>query len=223
MNFDAREIFEELKLVVSGKSLDALLPPLMFLILNRISGLDIAVIVSLGIPIIVGFLRFLFRKPWQYAFGGFIAACLASGLVYLTRSTASYFIPAIATSTILLLLALISLFINKPLAAWISHLTRGWPQDWFWRQDIKPAYREVTIFWSGFLFLRLVFQIILFLLGEGSQLTWVNIVLGWPLTIIVLIISYIYGIWRLHNLGGPGVQEYQKNKSPPWEGQKRGF
>ena len=38
-----------------------------------------------------------------------------------------------------------------------------------------------------------------------------------------LIFSYIYGSWRLKNLGGPSVEEFNENKLPPWEGQIRGF
>ena len=58
---------------------------------------------------------------------------------------------------------------------------------------------------------------------NSFQLTWINILLGWPFTILILILSYLYGLWHLQNLGGPGVQEYQNDKKPPWEGQKRGF
>ena len=47
--------------------------------------------------------------------------------------------------------------------------------------------------------------------------------LGWPVTIAVLVLSYVYGIWRLHQLGGPGVHEFREGKASPWEGQTRGF
>jgi hypothetical protein len=40
---------------------------------------------------------------------------------------------------------------------------------------------------------------------------------------MVLVASYIYGIWRLRQLGGPGVEEYKEDKKPPWKGQSRGF
>ena len=122
------------------------------------------------------------NQPWKYALGGVFLVSLASGLAYITKSAASYFIPAIISSSVLLILTLGSIIIGKPLAAWASHLTRGWPLEWFWRKDVKPAYREVTWFWS-----------------------------------------FLYGIWRLNDLGGPGVHEYKEGKEPPWEGQNRGF
>ena len=223
MGTKGKEILEELKSVVSGKTFDALLPPLVFVIINGIFGLDIAVISALGLAIVLGITRLARKQAWQYALGGLLGVTLATGLAYLTRSAAGYFIPAIISSILLFLAAFVSLLIGKPLAAWASHLTRGWPLAWFWRKDIKPAYLEVTLFWSLFLLMRLAVQIILFQSGDAARLAWANTLLGWPVTIIVLIISYIYGIWRLRKLCGPGVEEYQSGKEPPWQGQTRGF
>lgn len=222
MAVKSSEIIEELKTVLSSKTIDAILPPLFFVIINRIVSLDAAAITAISVALIIGIIRLVKKQPWKYALGGLFLVSLASGLSYITKSAASYFIPAIISSSVLIIIALGSLVIKKPLAAWASHITRGWPIEWFWRDDVKPAYREVTWYWTAFLLMRLIIQITIYRLGE-SNLAWANILLGWPFTIIVLIISYIYGIWRLRNLGGPGVHEYQEDKEPPWEGQKRGF
>jgi hypothetical protein len=40
---------------------------------------------------------------------------------------------------------------------------------------------------------------------------------------VLLIVSYLYGTWRLRNLGGPSVEEFQAGEEPPWESQRRGF
>ncbi len=112
---------------------------------------------------------------------------------------------------------------KKPLAAWMSHLTRGWTLEWFWRKDVRPAYTEVTIFWGGFFSFRLLIEIYLLLRGNVIQLFWSKTLLGLPAIVVVLIITYIYGIWRLHQLGGPGIEEFTKGKEPPWKGQNRGF
>ncbi len=223
MQTKGQEILEELKTVVSGKTIDALFPPLIFVIVNAIFDLDIAVFTALAIALLLGFSRIARKQNWLYALGGFLGVTLASGLALLTQSAAGYFIPAILSSTLLVLAALGSLLIGKPLAAWASHLTRGWPLDWFWRNDVKPAYLEVTWLWTVFFSMRLAVQILLFQAGDATTLAWANTLLGWPVLIVVLIITYIYGIWRLKKLGGPGVEEYRAGKEPPWEGQKRGF
>jgi hypothetical protein len=152
-----------------------------------------------------------------------LAVGFAAGLALLTQNAANYFIPGLISSAVLLALAIGSLIIGKPLAAWASHLTRGWPLDWFWRADVKPAYREVTWMWLFFIAGRFVIQLSLFQRGQTGQLAWANTLLGWPVTIVVLVVSYIYGIWRLRKLGGPGVEEFQAGKEPPWKGQTRGF
>ena len=140
------EIWEELKSVLSGKTVDALLPPLVYVVFNAIFGLEIGVIAALGLAVVSGVCRLLKKQDWKYAMGGMLAVLLAVGLAYLTQNAFSYFLPALISGGVLVLLVLVSLVIGRPLAAWISHLTRAWPLDWFWRPDIKPAYREVTLF-----------------------------------------------------------------------------
>ena len=41
--------------------------------------------------------------------------------------------------------------------------------------------------------------------------------------VLLLIVSYLYGTWRLRSLGGPSVEEFKSGAEPPWEGQQRGF
>lgn len=217
------EIWEEIKSVLSGSTIDAILPPLVFVVVNTSFGLDIAIIAAMSLAVLLGVVRLLRKQAWQYALGGILGVGLAAGLALVTQEAASYFIPAIIGSGLFLVLALVSNLVGKPLAAWLSHLTRGWPLAWFWRMDIKPAYQEVTWMWAVFFALRLALQISLYLQAEAAALAWANTLLGWPVTIAILVISYVYGIWRLRQLGGPGVEEFQEGKEPPWEGQTRGF
>ncbi|HKK83150.1 MAG TPA: DUF3159 domain-containing protein [Atribacterota bacterium] len=218
-----KEILEEINSIISGKTLDALLPPLIFVLINSVSGLNMAVVISLGFAIFFSIIRLVRKQNWKYALGGLVGVSLASGLAYLTRNPALYFIGPVLSSSLLLFLALASLLAGKPLAAWASHLSRGWPLKWYWRRDVKPAYREVTWFWTALILIRLLIQISLLQIGDISKIAWANILLGWPATLSVLIASYIYGIWRLNQLGGPGIEEYQEGKKPPWKGQTRGF
>ncbi len=223
MKINFQEILEELKSVLKGKTFDALLPPLLFVVINAIWGLVPAVIGALSLGLILGLNRLVRKQPWQYALSGLLGVGLAAGLALLTQNASSYFIPAMISSGVFVVGALITNLIGKPLAAWASHLTRGWPLAWFWRKDVKPAYRDVTWFWALFFAFRLAIQIFLFSEGDAGTLGWVNTLLGWPVTIAVLVISYIYGIWRLRRLGGPGVEEFEAGKEPPWQGQTRGF
>ena len=223
MELSKEEILEELRSVFLNKTFDALLPPLVYAVSNSILGLTLAVFLAVATALINFGRRVIKEENWKYALGGLAGVILASSLAYLSNNASNYFIPALTSSALFLLASVITLLIGKPLAAWASHLSRGWPLEWFWRDDVKPAYREVTIFWSLYFALRLTIQINLFFSDAVLNLAWVNIILGWPAIIVVLVISYIYGIWRLNQLGGPGVDEFKKGKKPPWDGQKRGF
>ena len=223
MNNKINEILTELKLVISSKTIDSIIPPIIFLFSNRLFNLQTAAINAVLVILVIGIIRIIKKQTIKYALGGLGLVIIASTLAYITKSAAGYFIPAIINSSILFVISLTSVIIGKPLAAWASHLTRGWPIEWFWRKDIKPAYREVTWFWTALLLLRLILQLILYNLGGEGQLAWINLLLGWPFTITVLILSYVYGIWRLKNLDGPSVDEFKDNVQPPWEGQTKGF
>ena len=218
-----RELFEELKSVVSGKTLDAVFPPVLFVMANSFLGLNTAVIIALLSAVVMGIGRIIRRENWLYAVGGFLGVGFASGFAYLTDSAANYFIPTVISSGALVLVALATLVTGKPLAAWVSHLTRGWPLDWFWRRDILPAYREVTWLWLLFFLFRLVIHVILLIDGNAVALIWVNTLLGWPGIVAILTVSYVYGMWRLRRLGGPGVEEFIAGDEAPWKGQTRGF
>ena len=217
------EIWDELRSVLSGKTIDALLPPILYAVVNAIFGLGTAVITALAAALILFFYRIMRKQAWTYALGGMLAVVLAAGLAWLTRNAASYFFPAMVGSGLLLVGSVLTVVIGKPLAAWASHLTRGWTLDWFWRRDVKPAYVEVTLLWVLFFGARLILQFLLFQRGDAATLAWANTLLGWPVTIIVLVLSYVYGIWRLRRLGGPGVDEFIEGVEPPWKGQTKGF
>ncbi|HAS75007.1 MAG TPA: hypothetical protein DCS67_12755 [Clostridiales bacterium UBA8960] len=71
--------------------------------------------------------------------------------------------------------------------------------------------------------MRAALQFILIKNDNVTGLFVVNTLLGLPITALVLIISYIYGVWRLKRLGGPGIEEHKQNTPKPWKGQTRGF
>lgn len=218
-----RELYGEFRSVVSGQTVDALLPPLIYAFLNSTYGLDRAILASLGLALALGLMRIARGQTWYYALGGLIAVGLASALAYLNQNAASYFLPGMVGNGLLFVLTVVSLAVGKPLIAWLSHVTRGWPLEWFWREDVQPAYGEVTRVWAGMFFVRLVVQMVLYAQGDVMGLAWTNVLLGWPVTIAVLVFTYVYGIRRLRRLGGPGVDEFRAGKEPPWRGQIKGF
>lgn len=218
-----KEIYQELSMVLKGKTLDTLMPPIIYALMLNLLNLEIALIVGLFFSFVLFLIRMLKNEKKRYAVLGFLAVGIAAGFSYLSQSPITYFIPDILGSGLSLLVALISVLIGKPLVAYVSHLTRGWPIEWFWRADIKPAYQEVTIIWTFYFLFRTVLETTIYLSGDVNQFVWVNTLLGLPLLILMLTLSYIYGLWRLRKLEGPSVDEYINDSKPPYKGQLKGF
>lgn len=217
------DIKEELLTVLKGKTLDVLVPPILFAVLSG----RVDLVYTVGIAFLASLFFTLYRifkgANFYYALGGMGGVGVATALALISANASSYFIPDIIGSTLLIITTIVSIILKRPIAAWVSHIVRGWEKAWFFRDDVRPAYSEVSIFWGVMITIRLSLEIYLFLFGDTQTLAWANVVLGVPATVIVLIITYIYGIWRLHTMKGPGIEEYRRGDEPPYKGQTRGF
>jgi len=220
----ARELLEEIR-AVTGKVglLDTILPPILFLLLNGLAGFTPAMIGALGLSVLMAILRLRRGQSLLYALGGMGSVGLAIALALLLGRSEGFFLPGIVNGGLTVALTLVSLLIRKPIVAWTSHLARRWPLDWYWHEHVRPAYTEVTIAWLLFFALRLFWQVSIYQNQDVGKLAWVNALTGWPVTIILLIVSYLYGTWRLAGLRGPSVEEFRNGAPPPWQGQRRGF
>ena len=205
------------------QQIGAIVPPLVYVIINNIFGLFWGVAAAIITAFLLGLQRYLKGETVKYALGGLAGVLIASAFVYFAGNAADYFIPRIIASGFLFMAAIVTTLAGKPMAALASHISRGWEMDWFMRKDIKPAYTEVSIIWSLLFLLRMYLQFMLYKGGDLIQLAWANTLLGFPATLSVLVLSYVYGIWRLKKLKGPGIDEYREKKEPPYRGQTRGF
>lgn len=221
----AREIWEEFRSVVLGRGnvVDSVAPPLVFLVVQRLFGFTVAVWVALALALLIGLLRLARGQSWYYALGGLAGVGLAALLAELLGRAEGYFLPSILNGILTIILCLVSILVRRPLVAWTSHLARRWPRAWYWHPRVRPAYTEVTWFWAAFFALRVGIQVALFRWGNADWLALLQVIMGWPATIVLLVFSYLYGTWRLRRLGGPSVEEFKQEAEPPWEGQRRGF
>ncbi|MFO8068637.1 MAG: DUF3159 domain-containing protein [Alkalibacterium sp.] len=218
-----REWIEQLSLVFEKKTIDALFPPFIFFLSNQLFSLEFASGITLLYLLLLIIYRIVKRHTKKYVFVGVGGVLLSIGFSFLSGDAINYYIPGLITTGLIAISCVVSLIIHRPLAALISHLTRGWPINWYLRDDIRPAYRNVTILWAVYFLLKLLIQGSLFLSGEFSLYFYVNTILGWPMNILLLILTYVLGIKGLRKLSGPSVEEFLNEEKPPFEGQKKGF
>ena len=220
-----RELVEEFRMVFAGRSTlaDSIVPPVIFLIVNAVAGFEYAAWSSLAVAGIIAGVRLARRQPVRYALGGLGAAGLAILVTRWLGREEAYFLPGIVTGLLTVAACVASAIAGRPLVAWTSYIYRRWPLDWYWHPKVHPAYSEVTWAWAFFFAGRLLLQFALYRSQAAGLLAISNIVTGWPATIVLLVISYLYGTWRLRHLGGPSVEEFKTGAEPPWAGQRRGF
>ena len=219
-----KELLDEFRLVLgNGGLLDAILPPVIFLLIDGLFRFQAAMWTSLGLAVLIAGFRLKRGQTLLYALAGIGSVGLAIAIVWFLGRAEGYFLPNLVSGGMTFALALVSLLIGRPFVAWTSFIARRWPLEWYWHSRVRPAYSEVTVVWTVFFAARLFWQVSLFQAQAAGLLAIVNALLGWPALIVLLVLSYLYGTWRLRNLRGPSVEDFRNQTPPPWEGQKRGF
>ena len=145
------ELREELRTVLSGRGaglLDAALPVIIYLVISRFLDLEISILSAVIISVIFLVVRLLQRQSAVYSLVGLGGVLLAAAAAYFSGGEEGFFLPGLVGSLLTVVALGISVVVKRPLAAYSSHLTRGWPLAWYWHQRIRPAYDEVTWFWA---------------------------------------------------------------------------
>lgn len=221
----SRELLDEFRTVFAGQNsfLDAILPPIIFLLVNGLAGFQAAMGSALFVSVVFAIVRIIRKQSLLYAFTGVGSVLAAIGIVWILGRSEGFFLPGLVSGSMTLLLTIASLLIRRPMVAWTSYLARRWPLDWYWHPQVQPAYSEVTFTWALFFAARLLLQFSFFESSAVNSLALINFITGWPATILLLIFSYLYGTWRLAQLHGPSVEEFRNETPAPWQSQRRGF
>ncbi len=220
-----RELLDELRTVFAGRNsfLDAILPPIIFLVINGMVSFQAAMWSALSLSVVIAISRIIRKQSLLYALAGVGSVAVAIGIAWVLGKSEGFFLPGLISGSMTLLLTILSLVIRRPMVAWTSYLARRWPLDWYWHPLVRPAYSEVTFAWTVFFAARLLLQFSLFQNENVNLLAFTNFITGWPATILLLVFSYLYGTWRLAQLRGPSVDEFRNDTPAPWQSQRRGF
>jgi hypothetical protein len=221
-----QELIGQVKTVLGGRApglIDSAIPMLVYLGGNNFLNPNLSILVATGTSIALSIYRTQKGQSISYSLGGLVGTLVAAGFVLLSGQQSGFFVPGMVTNLVIALLCLLSIALRTPLVALTSSLVRRWPLGWFRHPLVLPAYSEVTWLWAGAFFVRLLVEYKLFNSGSLGALGFVQAVVSLPFTIGLLIVSYIFGQWRLRNLHGPSVKEYETGATPPWTGQTIGF
>ena len=191
-----QDIREEIRsLFVGDRTLgDSFAPPLLFVAVNAVWSLGIAAGVAVATGAAVAFWRVRRGQQIIYAVAGIVAVGFAAFLALRTGRAESYFLPGIVSALGYAGGTLLSILVKRPLSGWTSWAYRRWPLDWYWRDDVRPAYTHVSWYWFWYFLVRGVGSLWLFLIEQPEILAVWKSLTSWPTILPLLYLTYRVGV-----------------------------
>jgi hypothetical protein len=220
-----RQLIGEVRALLSGRSgvADGVLSPLVFVVVNAWIGLGPAIWAGIATAVLIVGVRLATGRPLQFAVSGLFGTAIAIAVTARSGRAETYFLPGILSGAAMTAGLMASIVVRRPLVAYASWATRGWPLGWYWHDRVRPAYTRVAWLWVVFFAARTGVQGWLYATGDVTTLGAVRIATGWPGLVALLALSYIVGRGRLQSLQGPSVSEFEESSPPPWSVQPHGF
>ena len=152
--------------------------------------LTISIWCALGAGAVIALWRLLRRQSLQQVLGGFGGVALSAFIAGRTGNAADFFLPGLLINLAYGLAFAISALVRWPLVglgvgAATGDLT-GWRKD----PQLRRAYYIATWLWAGMFGLKLAVQLPLYFAELVGALGIAKIVMGWPLMLIVGLITY---------------------------------
>jgi hypothetical protein len=184
---------------------DGLVGPLVFLVLYRVSGLNAALIgAGAAALVLVGVRRLRGQDPTT-AWYGVMGVALGAALAKATGSGDGYFLPKVVSNVLYGLAFLVSVVIGKPLIGVAWAFFHRQPLEWGYRPAVRRVFTALTLMWATAHFLRAAVYVVLIADNSDrtSALAAAAVVLGLPLTALLLAATFLVVRRRLGPLGRP--------------------
>ena len=217
------EIKEELKALNPNNEsiVDGVIAPIFFVVLANFVELNTAIYSTAILLTSLLVLRLFQKQNIKFVIYGFIGSLIALAIARRQGSSSGFFLIGIIRDGAIGIVGILSILLGRPFTIYSSKAFRNWPKEWYFHKKIKPAYTKVAMIWSIYLLLKAGLQIYFY--ENPEILVLIKLATSNQTTIILLVVSYIYGQNQLKKLKGPSVEEFNNNSPEPWEGQLKGF
>lgn len=193
---------------------DTVVPTVLFAVLAATQTLGTAAVGALGWCALVIVVRLLRRDELLYAFSGLGGVVIGVALALWTDDAETFFLPGILGNAATATVCLVSVLVRRPALAYASAALTRWPLGWYLHDRVRPAYSEVTWLWVAYYGGKAGWQAWLVQRDDLAALATVRILTGWPTLIGLVALTYAYLAWRLPQLGGPSVGEWEAETAP---------
>jgi hypothetical protein len=189
----------------------AAIPPLVFVVANAIGGLRSAIIAALASAVLLAVYRLIRKQSLQQAVIGVASVGVAALIAARTGQARGFFVLGIASSIGYGAVFAISLLVRRPLVGVLWEFLEPSPlpdgQRWHKVAELRRAYAIATWAALAMFAARSIVQLRLFTENRTGLLAIAKLVMGFPLYIAVVALSFWVVRRTRHRLGLHPVAE----------------
>ena len=167
------------------------LPVLVFVPVSSLAGLLPAIIAALAVAALILVWRLARKESAQPAISGFMGVGFCALIAYLVGESKGYFLYGIWMSLVWAVVFLVSVLIRRPLVGYIWSWVNGHDRGWRGVRRAVLVFDIATITWVLVFAARFVVQRHLYDLDETGWLGVARIAMGWPLTALAALATYL--------------------------------
>jgi hypothetical protein len=189
----AGEKFPTSTLVTREALIDSGLPTIVFVTVYGLNGqvLGPALLAALAAGVVLAVVRLVRREKMANVVAGFVAVGIAAWLANRTGRAEDYFLPGILINAAYVVAYLVSILVRWPLLGVLVGLATGEGMTWRRVPYLLRAYTTASWFWVAMFGARLAVQLPLYLSGQVVALGVARVVMGWPLFLLCLWLSWV--------------------------------
>lgn len=184
---------------------DTLLAPVIFAVLYRLAGLDVALLGAGAVALSLVAWRKLRGDDLSTAWFGAGGVLLAVALAKATGSSDGFFLPRVASNALYGLACVVSVVVGRPLVGAVWAFFHRQPLAWGFRPEVRRVFGALTLLWALAFFVRLL-AIGVLIADEKDRtgaLAAVSVGLGLPLTALLVAVTVLVVRRRLGPLAQP--------------------
>lgn len=188
------------------EAIEGAAPSVTFVVAYALAGTSLAVALAsaLVVAAVVAAVRMLRHESLRHVLGGLAAVAVAAAVAARTGRAEDYFLPSLLANVAAALIWAVSVLTKWPLLGVIVGAAVGQRTRWRTDPDLVRAYSRASWIWVLSFVVRAAVMTSLYLAGEVLALGVAKVVLGWPMVLVVIWLSWAV-IRRTLPPGHPGL------------------
>ncbi len=199
---------------ISGLVYSAL-PVAVFVPVSTAFGLTAAIGAALGVAALVLVWRLFRRDSIQPAVSGFIGVGVSALIAWVVGASKGYFLLGIWTSLLWAAVFALSVLIRRPVVGYVWSWVNGHDRAWRNARRAVLAFDIATITWVLVFGARFLVQHHLYDADQTGWLGVARIAMGWPLTAVAALVTYLAIRAAQRALHSAHAHEHPAEADPP--------